>query len=505
MVAAFVATMFQLASAQTPLPGFVSCDISLSPGATSVRLVALAAGDFNNDGAPDLAVVDQLNNQIFVMLTSRDAFRAGNCDGATTISTVAVPAGSLAIAAGNLDRNGTTALAVAGASGIAILHGDGKGGFSTDPAPPSAGPDPKAIAIADIDGDGRLDIVVGSGSGHSVSILYGRASGGFEPIGQSFSVDGTVAVLVVADFNNDSFLDVAAVSNGTHTASVLLQQPSAPRTFTSLTPFDVGVGPSAMVAGDFDNDGYTDLAISNGGSNGMLSLFLNDFPLTGEVSFSLQSIADSLPDPSALVADDFNRDSNLDLAVANRGDQTVTFFLGNGDGTMNEVTDACGLPTSPLGSCDIGAGSVAMAGGEYDPQSLPLDDFDGDGRNDVITANKDRGSISVLLSSRPAATPTSTATATPTSTGTPLPTATPTTTPTTTPTSTSTATPTRTRTSLPTFTFTITPTPTAQCFAGGVCVQGQGCAVDNTTDASSGGGWWLLPGLMLWMLRRRAH
>ncbi len=481
---------FHHASAQT-LPQYVVCDIAFTPG---TQPVAIAKGDFNRDGAPDLAVVDKVGSQVIVMLTNRAAFRAGNCDGATTNSTVSVTGAPLAIAAGDLDQNNTVDLVVAGPNGISILRGNGSGGFTPDASPPDAGPDLRAVAIADVDGDGRLDIVVGSGQGHSVTVLYGQASGGFT-VSPSILVDGNVAFLVLADFNNDSFLDIAAVSDVKNTASVRLQNPSTPRTFTNLDPFDVGVGPSAMVAGDFDNDGAIDLAISNGGSNGMLSLLLNDFPTTGEVSFTSNLIADSLPDPEALVADDFNRDSNLDVAVANQGDQSVTFFTGDGTGGMTEVTKACGLPGTVADVCTVGEGSVAIA----------IADVDGDGLNDVITANQGRGSISILLSSQPAATPTPTKTATATATSTALPTGTPTATPTTTPTPTQTATPTSTRTPQPTFTFTITPTPTSECFAAGVCVSGSGCDVESTTSAPASRGWWLLPGLVVWWMRRRAR
>jgi hypothetical protein len=486
-------------SAQTnPLPGFVNCSIPLPfTGSTAPEPVAITANDFNHDGEPDLAVVDKANNQVIVLLTNRSAFRSGNCLGATTVSTVSVNTAPVAIASGVLDQSGEIDLAVAAQTGIVILRNDGSGKFTADP-PLNAGPDPRAVAIADlpdVDGDGLPDIVVGSGFGNTgITILYGRTGGGFV-VSSSMSVDGPVAFMVVDNFNNDGYLDIASGSNVSGNVSVLLQSSDTPRTFEQLDSFPVGVAPTAMVAGDFDNDGAVDLAVTSGGTFGELDIFLNDFSFSGSVSFTPDFSSDpTLPNPSALAADDFNRDSNLDLAVANEGDDAVTFFLGDGTGDMTEESDACGLPGAALGPCRVEAGPVAMV----------LADVDGDGRSDVITANAGAGSISLLLSSRPAATPTFTATATGTATATATPTATSTDTPTVTPTPTSTSTPTPTRTPPPTFTFTISPTPVAQC-VGSVCVQGPGCGIDGNTKLTGAGGWWGLPALMLWLLRRRAQ
>ncbi|MGD0948711.1 MAG: VCBS repeat-containing protein [Candidatus Binatia bacterium] len=476
-----------LAQTPTPLAGFGDCSVALAPGAVPI---AMAADDFNGDGAADLAVLDQTNKQVVVLLTNPVAFASGNCAGATTTSTVSLSGVPSAIAAGVLDKTGVVDLVVAipSASGVSILRNNGSGSFTPDASPISTGTDPEAVAIADIDRDGWPDIVVGSGSGQSVTVLYGQSTGVFV-LSPSISVHSSVAFLLVKDFNNDSFPDIAAGSYNSGLVYVLLQQHSAPRTFEPPASFGAaGDAPTSMVAGDFNNDGAADLAVTRAGDS-TLGVFLNDgnggFPDVPDAT------ADTGSGPVAIVADHFNPDVNLDVAVATQGDSAVTFYRGDDTGAMTKFPDACGLPGVTLGPCPTSGVPVAMV----------LGDVDGDRRNDVITANQDPASITLLLSSRPAATPTFTATATPTSTGTATPTATPTDTPTDTPTPTSTPTPTPSRTPPPTFTFTITPTPGAQCI-GAVCVQGQGCSIGRKAETTTAG-WWWLPGVMFWLLRRR--
>lgn len=479
--------------AATDLGGFVNCDILLQSETFPVEPVAMTADDFNSDGAPDLALVDPANSQVIVLLTDRAQFREGNCQQATTASTVEIGDGAAAIASGDIDKNGTTDLVVAEQAGVAILRGSGSGSFIAE-VPLTAGTDPRAVAIADVDGDGEPDIVVGSGSGNSITVLYGRATGGFDT-SAPIAVNGPVAFMIVEDFNNDGFLDIAAGSYVSGSISILLQLRTAPRSFRPLISFAVGVAPTALGSEDFNNDGTMDLAVTSGGTSGALDVYLNTILEDGQVSFapvSQPSPAPVLLNPSALASDDFNRDSNYDAVVANQGNGVITFFLGDGTGVMTGFFNACGLPGADLTPC--------AAIGE--PAAMVVADVDGDGRTDVITANQNPGSITVLLSSRPEATPTPTNTPTPTATDTPTATPTATPTPTTTPTPTATPTPTSTNTPRPTFTPTITPTAGPTCY-GSVCVSGSGCGIGGPAAGSWPRAWWLFGAALLWFLRRR--
>jgi len=468
-----------------PIPGFVRCDIPLSGAPAS----AITAGDFNQDGNPDLAVVDGTNSQVVVLLTNRERFAAGDCVNATTITDIAVSAGPTSIAVGDLDLNNTLDLVVGVQAGASILRGNGSGGFTAEP-PLGAGSDPQAVAISDVDGDGIPDIVVGNGggNGNGVTIRYGRAGGTYDPA-VSLPLDGPVTFMVVQDLNRDSFVDIAAGSRGTGKVTVFIQDRNNPRSFPVKPSFTVGVAPTAMVAGDFNGDGAPDLAITSGGTSGKLALFLNQLPGNEIQPFVQETVVPTGVSPSALGADDFNGDFALDVVVANQGDRTLPFFLGDDGGGLTEASGNC--RGNEGGRCSVGAG----------PRGLVLADVDGDGHGDVITANQDAGSISVLLSSRPPPTPTATRTTTPTVTPTRTSTSTVTPTATPTPTATSTSTATATPTPQKTFTPTVTPTLTPQCF-GSVCVQGSGC-VNVDPERTGRGGFWLLAPSLLWLMYRR--
>ena len=175
--------------------------------------------------------------------------------------------------------------------------------------------------------------------------------------------------IVAGDFNGDGRTDLAVANYGSNDVSVLLGNGDG--TFQTQVTYAVGTGPDAIVAGDFNGDGRTDLAVANYGSNDVSVLLGN-----GDGTFQPQVTYAVGTEPDALVAGDFNGDGRTDLAVANYGSNDVSVLLGNGDGTFQpQVTYA------------VGTGPVALVAG----------DFNGDGRTDLAVANYGSNDVSVLL------------------------------------------------------------------------------------------------------------
>lgn len=145
----------------------------------------------------------------------------------------------------------------------------------------------------------------------------------------------------------------------------------SPRMFAQVafdrSDLNAGTAPVSSVAYDFNRDGHVDLAVVNSGSN-TVSIFLGN----GNGTFTLASEAVTGANPSALRVGDFNRDGLADLAVLNRGDKTISILLGNGDGSFRS------------------GGRVALAG-----NSLVVKDFNRDGTDDLATVSGN--TISVVL------------------------------------------------------------------------------------------------------------
>jgi len=246
----------------------------------------------------------------------------------------------------------------------------------------AAGLQPERQAVADMNNDGKLDIISLDSQNNEVLVALGNGDGTFQNAVSFPAVNGP-SNLVVGDFNFDGNLDVVTTnytSGGNGTISLFYGNGDG--TLQGHMEFDVGRGPSALAAADFDCDGYLDLAVVNS-VDSSVTVMHN----TSGGSFYIFSPIPTGPNPAAIAVGDFNRDGALDLAVANFGTftgNTVSIFLGHADGTFTAKVDFI---------TDRG------------PQSIVTADFNGDQILDLATANGcghatrcgRPGTVSVLL------------------------------------------------------------------------------------------------------------
>jgi hypothetical protein len=400
----------------TALPAvgpFVTCSIPI--GSQSSNVTALAAADFDRDGNPDLAVVDNALNTVYILLTNPALFAAGQCVAAVNPITAVSGVGSapLAIAPGDLDRNLTTDLVVVVQEGVRILRGDGTGAFNVEGAM-AAGNVPLVVTIASVNPDDTLpDIVVGNGDGQ-ITVLYQQADGRFQPVSIPFG-GGPVVAVAAADLNNDSLIDLVAVTTSPDAIIVLLQTSGG--AFQRLAPVTVGSKPTAMGLGDFNQDGSLDLAVASGGTAGKVTVYVNQLPTplppapfrgcTPAPAPTPACERDTGSNPAALGVETLNLRFPSYIVVAdNLSPSNIPFFLSNGNGTISDMIGGC------LGGTECTGGPGAAG--------LVLADLDGDGQSDVITTNNGISSsgsqsLTVLLSGvpPPVATPTATPSPTP--------------------------------------------------------------------------------------------
>jgi hypothetical protein len=284
-----------------------------------------------------------------------------------TAKNTALAASPRYLAVGDFNRDGkidvvTVSSSFLSDSGtVSVLLGNGDGTFQA-PLNYSLGAAPVAVAVADVNGDGKPDFITANRYSSSVSVLLGNGNGTFQsPV--NYAITNAPEGLAVGDFNGDGKADLAVATNySKNTVSILLGNGNG--TFGAATSINAGIIPNSVAVGDFNGDGKLDLVVGNSTSN-YVSLLLGNGNSTfrSAVNYSAGNA------PGAVTVADFNGDHKLDVVVLNEADSTVSLILGNGNGTFKAAkTYTC-------------ASSPANFGG------LVVADVNGDGRSDVITAN----------------------------------------------------------------------------------------------------------------------
>ncbi len=225
--------------------------------------------------------------------------------------------------------------------------------------PLTAGTSPVGVAQGDFNGDGKLDLVTTNYVAGNLSIFLGNGDGTFQaPQTISIGSNTNPVGIVAADFDGDGNLDLAIGYDyqNSHGVSVLLGNGNG--TFQPNQDFAAGTRTYELVSGDFNGDGFADIAVTNYAGNRVEVLLGNgDGTLQTAVPYSVTASAFYVQEA------DLNGDGTLDLVVCGRGTGVISVLLGNGDGTFQ-------------GQSTYTAGTAA--------EDVAIADFDGDGIPDVI-------------------------------------------------------------------------------------------------------------------------
>jgi len=238
------------------------------------------------------------------------------------------------------------------------------------------------VAAGDFDGDGKMDLVVANAGADNVSVLWGSGTGSFLDSGAPISVGAGPSAVAVGDFNNDGKLDIATTDDIGNTVTVLLNQGN--REFAPAVSTDTGGSPQALVVADFNGDHFADVATANN-FDGTVTIL---FGLGDGMLFIAQTVTVGA-EPVGLALADLDGDTLPDLVVTNSsgggsaGIGTVSVLKGVAGG-MFEAQPEIALPAS--------CGTVACV-----PVAVTIADLNGDHKPDVIVANNDVDSVSVLL------------------------------------------------------------------------------------------------------------
>jgi hypothetical protein len=223
---------------------------------------------------------------------------------------------------------------------------------------PAVGGSPRAMAVADFNNDGKLDVVTGNYLGGDASVLLGDGTGHFT---LASSPTGGYWYVATGDFNHDGNQDLVNTQYLGNTISVMLGDGTG--NFTLASQPTVGDMPSAVAVADFNGDGNLDLAVVNLGGY-FVSIMLGD----GTGNFTLASSPAVGIWPEAVATGDFNGDGKLDLAVVNNYSSTVSILMGDGTGNFT-------------------AGPSLTAGAAPGASSIAAADFNGDGILDLAVGN----------------------------------------------------------------------------------------------------------------------
>ncbi len=367
----------------TPIFSPAKTDISAGDFRAKVDFTAgtnpvfVAIGDLDGDGNADLVVANIGSANVSVLMNNSSN---GTASFATKVDfTTGSSPGSVAI--GDLDGDGKLDLAVTnyGSNSISILRNTsslGTPSFDTK-VDFAIGGLPQSVAIGDLDGDGRLDVVVANSSGQTVSVLHNISSLGSLNFATKvdFAISGQAQSVAMGDLDGDGKLDLVIASSSSNTVSVLRNTSSSTAiSFATKVDFTTGNGAFSIAIGDLNGDGKLDLAVANF-IDPTVSV-LQNISTSGTLDFATKMDFPTGNETKSVSIGDLDGDGKLDLIIGRTGISVLRNISVSG--TLNFTTQV----------------DFATSDTNY---SVAIGDLDGDGKPDLLSANYGSDNVSVFL------------------------------------------------------------------------------------------------------------
>ncbi len=332
----------------------------------------IATGDLNNDGRPDVVVANFNDNTVSVLVANVDGSYQAHVD-------YQVGTGPIAVAVGDMNNDGKMDVIVvnnncpttpcSSVGSISVLLGNGDGTLQTH-VDRNVGNSPNAVALGDVNKDGKLDVLVTNGQDGTMSFAIGIGDGTLKTA-KSLASGTSPHGIVIADFNGDGFLDAVVANTGD--SDIALFRGAAAGFHTPVT-FMTAANPVSLAVADFNSDGKPDVVTGNNGAANVSIMIDSNFFTGGFLPHVDLAMTDKV---NAVAAGDFNGDGFADVAAAATNSDVVSVVYGRGDGTFQFHVDV------PSGS---------------DPVGLAAADFTGDGRTDLAVLNDIDNTVNMLPS-----------------------------------------------------------------------------------------------------------
>ena len=333
---------------------------------------SLAVADFNNDSHLDIVVANFGTNNIGVLLNYGNGTFTNQ-----QIYTTILNSNPSSLAAGDFNNDNILDIVVANnANGsVGIFFGNGNGTFLPQVSYEIGSKSyPQYVTVSDIYKDNALDVVIADPQNDYIHVLPGYGNGSFATIATYKGVPGSKPVWIsVDDFNNNNRADIVVVNNGTNNVVVLMDyfaKPSARLNSSRVAGLgDVG----AVVVNDFNNDSILDIAFK-AATDIVVFMGLGNSIFDEQRNYSTPEGSS----PQYICTGDVNNDNQIDIIIVDYGLNGLDVFLGYGNGSFDTMRNF-----------STGVGSL--------PLWVALGDFNDDNALDAVSANYGTESIGILL------------------------------------------------------------------------------------------------------------